>query len=113
MRRSKLVVPAKDYHKILGLRKRASKKEIREAYRRLALQFHPDRNHDEGAEERFKEISEAYAILSGKQAVPAPVSPPHGGTGAGSSGSEVMDWSAEIMRIWEEIRSRRNDNMYR
>lgn len=54
----------KDYYEVLGVAKTASKDEIKQAYRKLALQFHPDRNKDQGAEERFKEISESYAVLS-------------------------------------------------
>jgi molecular chaperone DnaJ len=54
----------RDYYEILGVPKNASKEEIKNTYRRLALQYHPDRNKTTGAEERFKEISEAYAVLS-------------------------------------------------
>lgn len=54
----------KDYYKILGVSRDASKEEIKRAYRRLALKYHPDRNKSPDAEERFKEISEAYAVLS-------------------------------------------------
>ena len=54
----------KDYYKILGLPKDGSEEQIRKAYRRLALRYHPDRNPgDPGAEERFKEIAEAYGVL--------------------------------------------------
>jgi len=54
----------KDYYLILGVDARAPEEEIRHAYRRLALQWHPDRNPDRPqAAERFKEISEAYAVL--------------------------------------------------
>lgn len=54
-----------DYYKTLGLEKGASTDAIKKAYRKLALQFHPDRNKgDKNAEDRFKEISEAYAVLS-------------------------------------------------
>lgn len=54
----------KDYYAALGLAPDASEEEIRKAYRRLALQWHPDRNSgDARAAERFKEISEAYAVL--------------------------------------------------
>ncbi len=54
----------KDYYKILGLNRNASDAEIRRAFRRLALEYHPDRcQGDPESEERFKEINEAYAVL--------------------------------------------------
>jgi curved DNA-binding protein len=59
---------AKDYYKILGISKSASTDEIKKAYRKLAMKYHPDRNKgDKDAEERFKDISEAYAVLSDKE----------------------------------------------
>src|SRR3989304_567760 len=54
----------RDYYEILGVGKNAAKDEIKKAYRKLALQYHPDKNKSPGAEEKFKEISEAYAVLS-------------------------------------------------
>jgi len=55
----------KDYYKILGVAKSASADEIKKAYRKLALKYHPDHNKgDKAAEAKFKEISEAYAVLS-------------------------------------------------
>jgi curved DNA-binding protein len=55
----------KDYYKVLGVEKTADEKEIKQAYRKLALKYHPDRNPDDkGAEEKFKEINEAYQVLS-------------------------------------------------
>jgi len=57
-------VAAKEYYDVLGVQKNATKDQIKDAYRKLALQFHPDRNKSPEAESRFKEISEAYAVLS-------------------------------------------------
>jgi molecular chaperone DnaJ len=54
----------RDYYEVLGLQKSSGKEDIKNAYRKLALQYHPDRNKEPGAEEKFKEISEAYAVLS-------------------------------------------------
>jgi molecular chaperone DnaJ len=54
----------KDYYEILGVDRNATQEEIKKAYRRLALEYHPDRNPSKEAEEKFKEISEAYAVLS-------------------------------------------------
>ncbi|HFC47149.1 MAG TPA: J domain-containing protein, partial [Dissulfuribacter thermophilus] len=55
----------KDYYKILGVSKDATQEEIKKAFRKLALKYHPDRHKgDKEAEERFKEINEAYAVLS-------------------------------------------------
>ncbi|DAC72389.1 MAG TPA: molecular chaperone DnaJ [Thermoplasmata archaeon] len=53
----------KDYYEILGLERSASKDDIKKAYRKLALKYHPDKNKEKGAEEKFKEISEAYGVL--------------------------------------------------
>jgi len=53
----------KDYYDILGLDHSATKDDIKKAYRKLALKYHPDKNKEKGAEEKFKEISEAYAVL--------------------------------------------------
>eukprot|EP00088_Acartia_fossae_P001625 TRINITY_DN10648_c0_g1_i5.p1 TRINITY_DN10648_c0_g1~~TRINITY_DN10648_c0_g1_i5.p1 ORF type:complete len:518 (-),score=115.90 TRINITY_DN10648_c0_g1_i5:117-1670(-) len=58
---------AKDYYSILGVGKGATDDDIKKAYRKLALKFHPDKNKDEGAEEKFKEIGEAYEVLSDKE----------------------------------------------
>ncbi|MEM3454037.1 MAG: DnaJ domain-containing protein, partial [Thermoproteota archaeon] len=54
----------KDYYEILGVSRNATKEEIKRAFRQLALKYHPDRNKSPEAEEKFKEISEAYAVLS-------------------------------------------------
>jgi curved DNA-binding protein len=58
----------KDYYKILGLERSATADDIRKAYRKLAMQFHPDRNPgSKQAEEKFKDINEAYQVLSDSQ----------------------------------------------
>jgi len=57
-----------DYYKILGVSKTANSQEIKKAYHKLALKYHPDKNQDDkNAEAKFKEISEAYAVLSDKE----------------------------------------------
>ena len=53
-----------DFYQILGVPRDASQEEIQRAYRKLARTYHPDVNHDPGAEDRFKEVSEAYDVLS-------------------------------------------------
>lgn len=86
----------KDYYEILGVSKTASDEEIKRAFRKLAKQYHPDINKEAGAEEKFKEIGEAYAVLSdpekrrqydqfGHEAFT------NGGAGAGFSGFNVND----------------------
>lgn len=57
----------KDYYDILGVSKTASVDEIKKAYRKLALQYHPDRNKTKEAEEKFKEINKAYEVLSNSE----------------------------------------------
>lgn len=57
----------RDYYEVLGLEKIASEADIKSAYRKAALKFHPDRNKAKDAEEKFKEINEAYQVLSDKQ----------------------------------------------
>lgn len=60
-------MPGKDYYEILGVPRDASLDDIKKAYRRLAKQYHPDVNKDPQANERFKEINEAYEVLSDPQ----------------------------------------------
>jgi curved DNA-binding protein len=62
------IMDYKDYYKILGVERKASADDIRKAYRKLAMQHHPDKNPgDKKAEDKFKEINEAYQVLSDEQ----------------------------------------------
>jgi len=56
--------PKRDYYEVLGLPRNANDEEIKRAFRRLAFQYHPDHNKNPGAEDKFKEINEAYQVLS-------------------------------------------------
>ena len=85
-----------DFYKTLDVSRNASEREIKKAYRRLAMKYHPDRNTDNpDAEAKFKDIQEAYAILSDEQKRAAydqfghaGVDPSMGG-GRGHSGGEI------------------------
>lgn len=57
----------RDYYEVLGVDRSATEEDLKRAYRRLAKQYHPDINKDPGAEDRFKEINEAYAVLSDQE----------------------------------------------
>src|SRR5664279_297626 len=59
-----MAVEYKDYYEILGVPRDANQDEIRRAYRKLAREYHPDLNRDSDAEDRFKELGEAYEVLS-------------------------------------------------
>jgi molecular chaperone DnaJ len=93
----------RDYYEVLGVNRDASDEEIKKAYRKLAMKFHPDRNPDsKDAEEKFKEAKEAYEILSTAEKRRAydsyghaGVNPQMGGMGAGPGGQEGFGGFAE------------------
>lgn len=77
----------RDYYEVLGIDKGASEEEIKKAYRKLAMKYHPDRNPDnKEAEEHFKEVNEAYEVLSDKAKRTQYDQFGHAGMGAGAGG---------------------------
>src|SRR3989337_2195446 len=63
-RAAAMATAQRDYYEVLGVPRDADGKRIKDAFRELALKYHPDRNQSPGAEDRFKEVAEAYAVLS-------------------------------------------------
>jgi molecular chaperone DnaJ len=96
-----------DPYKTLGIDKKASGDEIKSAYRKLAVQYHPDKNPgDKKAEEKFKELSEAYDILSDpkkKQAYDSMGSETFYRQGTDGGGYKPPDFSAGMPPEWEDI----------
>jgi molecular chaperone DnaJ len=94
----------RDFYEVLGVSKSADAKEIKKAYRRVAMKFHPDRNPDApDAEDKFKEASEAYEILSDDQKKAAydqhghtGVDPSMGGGGFGGGGGNFSDIFGDV-----------------
>ncbi len=94
----------RDYYEVLGLSKGASERDIKKAFKRLAMKFHPDRNPDDSeAEAKFKELNEAYEILSDKnkkaaydQYGHAGVDPNRGGGGGYGHGADFSDIFGDV-----------------
>ena len=65
-RECKMILEKKDYYDILGIEKTADEAQIKKAYRKLAIKFHPDKNKAKSAEEAFKKVNQAFCVLSDK-----------------------------------------------
>jgi DnaJ-class molecular chaperone len=108
----------KDYYAVLGVPEDANEKQIKKAYRRLALKYHPDRNKDADAVEKFREVSEAYAALIGKEKIN---SEQEIGNSKPETGDQVPEtnlnedelWSIYVMRIWQEMEKDEENSSYR
>src|SRR5829696_9007141 len=97
-----------DHYKTLGVDRKASSEEIKKAYRKLARQYHPDTNKEPGAEERFKQISEAHDILSDaekrKRYDRGGMNPfaGAGGAGGGAAGADFGSFSDILSGIFNQ-----------
>ena len=92
----------RDYYEVLGVSRTAGDQEIKSAYRKLALQYHPDRNPDNPeSEERFKECSEAYAILADSEKRARYDRFGHAGVSSGAAGPGGFD--ASVFTDFQDI----------
>ncbi|CAH0534324.1 Chaperone protein DnaJ [Vibrio stylophorae] len=100
----------RDYYEVLGVGRDASERDIKKAYKRLAMKFHPDRNHDADAPEKFKEVKEAYEILTDPQKKAAydqyghaAFEQGHGGFGGGGFGGGGADFGDIFGDVFGDI----------
>lgn len=92
-----------DYYEVLGVERGASSEQIKSAYRKLALKYHPDRNPENKheAEERFRQATEAYSVLSDAQK--RQIYDRYGHAGLGNRGYDATDFSASIFEDFRDI----------
>jgi len=93
----------RDYYEILGVEKGASEDELKTAFRKLARQYHPDVSKEEHAEEKFKEINEAYGVLSDADKRARYDRFGKAGLGGAGGGGGYHDYSADFGDLFEEI----------
>ena len=94
----------RDYYEVLEVPRTAAKDDLKKAYRRLARQYHPDVNKNDGADERFKEINEAYEVLSNDESRAAYDRFGHDGLRNGGSGfGDFGGFSSNMADIFEEF----------
>lgn len=99
----------RDYYEVLGVAKGASEADIKKAYRKLALEWHPDRNKSEGASDKFKQINEAFEVLSDPQKKARYDQFGHSGVkgqagaGFGQQGGSTYTYSGNINDIFEQF----------
>jgi len=108
----------RDYYAVLGVEEGASEAKIKRAYRKLALRYHPDRNKSPKAAERFKEVREAYAVLTGKEKPPKVPDPRREPPVSWRSpidpvAYEVAEWNVRVHRVWEELEKDKHNSAYR
>ncbi len=110
----------RDYYEVLGVSKDASADEIKKAYRKKAMQYHPDRNPgDKEAEEKFKEAAEAYDVLSNPDKKARYDQFGHAGMGnqasdfSGMNFNDIFSHFADILKRWPHPSRRRSKSTSR
>src|ERR1039458_10051741 len=101
---SKTRVSKADYYEVLGVSRDVSEQELKSAYRKQALKYHPDRNPgNHAAEEKFKEASEAYQVLSDAEKRAAYDRYGHAGLGGSGFGGSPFNWGVDISDIFGDL----------